>query len=108
MAVLTGKTGDALSEELVKAQTEQAEQPALDPKQEIVPVTLTEQTNEILTDTNVKMAAVSAPVPSGLSASMYNQTAPATQAANNYQAATVTPASKYASCTGNSKPTSTG
>jgi len=90
MAVLTGKTGDALSEELVKAQTEQAEQPALDPKQEIIPVTLTEQTNEILTDANVKMATVAAPVPSGLSASMYNQTAPAAQAANNYQAAAVT------------------
>jgi hypothetical protein len=90
MADLTGKTGDDLSKELIKKQTEQAEQAALDPKQEIVPVTLTEQTNEILTDANVKMSTVSAPVPSGLSASMYNQTAPAAQAANNYQAAAVT------------------
>ena len=53
MADLTGKTGDALSEELVKAQTEQAEQTQLDPKQTITPTKLVEDQKEILTDTNV-------------------------------------------------------
>lgn len=90
MADLTGKTGDALSEELVKEQTEQAEQTQLEPKQEIVPNLLVEDQKEILTNNNVMMSTVSAPVPSGLSSAMYDQTAPQQQAANTYQATTVT------------------
>lgn len=90
MADLTGKTGDALSKELVKKQTEQAEQTQLDPKQQIVPQLLVEDQKEILTNNNVMMSSVSAPVSSGLSSSMYDQTAPQQQAANTYQAAAVT------------------
>lgn len=90
MANLAGKKGDALSEELVKEQTQQAEQTQLETKQELTPTLLSEDQKEILTDTNVKMSSVSAPVPSGLSSSMYDQTAPQTQAANTYQASTVT------------------
>ena len=86
MADLTGKTGDALSEELVKAQTEQAEQTELDPKQKITPVELTEKENELLTDTNVKMNEVSAAVPSELDSAMYDQSAVEKQAANTYAA----------------------
>ena len=104
MAVLTGKTGDALSKELVKAQTEQAEKVALDPKEEIVPVTLTEKSNEILTNNNVTMSSVSAPVPSGLSSAMYNQTAPATQAANTYQASATTPPANMQAAQGTVNP----
>jgi len=85
MADLVGKKGDALSEELVKEQTEQAEQTQLDPKQTITPTTLVEDQKEILTDTNVKMGSVSAPVPSQLSSAMYDQSAIQTQAANTYQ-----------------------
>ena len=84
MADLTGKTGDALSEELVKEQTEQAEQTQLEPKQEIVPSLLVEDQKEILTNNNVMMSTVSAPVPSGLSSAMYDQTVPQQQAANTY------------------------
>jgi hypothetical protein len=91
MANLTGKTGDALSKELVKEQTEQSEQTALTASQKTVPEKLTENTNEILTDNNVKMSSVSAPVPAALDSSMYDQTAPTKQAANTYQAETITP-----------------
>jgi hypothetical protein len=104
MATLTGKTGDALSKELVKAQTEQAEQAALDPKQEVTATTITEQTNEILTDNNVKMSGVSAAVPTSLSASMYNQTAPQTQTANQYTASTVTPPANLTGAQGTVSP----
>lgn len=104
MAVLTGKTGDALSKELVKAQTEQAEKVALDPKEEIVPVTLTEKSNEILTNNNVTMSSVSAPVPSGLSSAMYDQTAPAAQAANTYQASATTPPANMQAAQGTVNP----
>lgn len=104
MATLTGKTGDALSKELVKAQTEQAEQTALDPKQTITAQQITEQTNEILTNNNVLMSSVSAPVPSGLSSALYDQTAPAAQAANTYQAAATTPPQNMQAAQGSVNP----
>ena len=104
MADLTGKTGDALSEELVKEQTEQAEQTALTASQETVPATLTANTNELLTDNNVKMAAVSAPVPSSLSSALYDQSAPTTQAANTYQAAATTAPQNMAAAQGTANP----
>ena len=104
MADLTGKTGDALSEELVKEQTEQSEQTALTASQETVPATLTANTNELLTDNNVKMAAVSAPVPSSLSSALYDQSAPTTQAANTYQAAATTAPQNMAAAQGTANP----
>lgn len=91
MANLVGKKGDALSKELVKEQTQQAEQKKLESKQEIKPKLLSEDKKELLTDNNVKMSSVSASVPSDLDSSMYDQTAPQKQAANTYESSTVTP-----------------
>jgi len=85
-----GGGGEALSQTILQDQIGQSTQTQLKPEQEIVPELLTEQTNELLTDNNVKMSTVAAPVPSGLSSAMYDQTAPAAQAANTYQAAQVT------------------
>lgn len=104
MATLTGKTGDELSKELVKAQTEQSEQTVLDPKQKVTATTLTEKTNEILTDNNVKMTAISAPAPAALSSSMYDQTAPIKTAANTYTASAVTPPANLQAAQGTVSP----
>jgi len=85
-----GIDGEDLSQTILQGQIDQSTQTQLKPEQEIVPELLTEQADELLTDNNVKMASVSAPVPSSLSSAMYDQTAPTTQAANTYQASTVT------------------
>ena len=85
-----GDAGKKLSKEILERQVAQSTQSELEAQQKIVPELLTEQTDEILTDNNVKMSTIAAPVPSGLSSAMYNQTAPTAQAANQYQAAQVT------------------
>jgi hypothetical protein len=85
-----GDAGKKLSKEILESQVAQSTQSELKAQQKIVPGLITEQTDEILTDNNVKMSTIAAPVPSGLSSAMYNQTAPTAQAANQYQAAQVT------------------
>jgi len=85
-----GIDGADLSQTILQGQIDQSTQTQLKPEQKIVPKLLTEQADELLTDNNVKMATVTAPVPAALDSSMYDQTAPTKQAANTYSAATVT------------------
>ena len=90
MAELEGKTGEQLEEAVIQKQTEQAEATELPTGAKIEPTKITEQDKELLTDANVKMASISAPVPASLDKSLFNQSAPQAAAAQQYQATEAT------------------
>lgn len=86
---LKGKTGKELEEAVLQRQAEQADSQAMTPGTTIDPELQKVQNEELLTDSNVKMATVTAPVPATIDPALYNQTAPVATAAKTYEAANV-------------------
>ena len=86
---LKGKTGKELEEAVLQRQAEQADSQAMAPGTTIDPELQKVQDEELLTDSNVKMATVTAPVPATIDPALYNQTAPVATAAKTYEAANV-------------------